>query len=120
MRITLIAAASLLLSACSLDPVYRMELQQGNLVTQEMVKQLKPGMTKDQVRFVLGTPLVTDIFHDDRWDYIYRYSAANSTVVEERRLSVHFRDGKLVRLEGDIRPERRSGGAGSTTVSQGE
>ena len=50
---------------------YRIEIQQGNYVSQDMVAQLKPGMTKEQVRFVLGTPLVTDIFHADRWDYVY-------------------------------------------------
>ena len=55
---------------------YRMVIQQGNFISQEMVEQLKPGMTKEQVRFVLGTPLVTDIFHADRWDYVfYRESA---------------------------------------------
>ena len=47
---------------------YRIEIQQGNFVSQEMVSQLKPGMSKDQVRFVLGTPLITDSFHADRWD----------------------------------------------------
>ena len=52
--------------------VYRMEIQQGNYISQEAVSQLKPGMTKDQVRFVLGTPLVADIFHENRWDYVYR------------------------------------------------
>ena len=52
---------------------YRIDIRQGNYVTQEMVSQLKPGMSRDQVRFVLGTPLVTDVFHTDRWDYIYRF-----------------------------------------------
>ena len=50
---------------------YRIDIQQGNFVSQEMVAQLKPGMSKDQVRFVLGTPLLADIFHGDRWDYVY-------------------------------------------------
>lgn len=82
--------------------VYRMEIQQGNYVTQEMVSQLQPGMTRDQVRFVLGTPLLTDIFHDNRWDYVYRRQRSNSREVEERRLSVFFENDKLVRLEGDV------------------
>ena len=55
--------------------VYRIEIQQGNYITQEMVAQLKNGMTREQVRYVLGTPLVTDIFHADRWDYVFTASA---------------------------------------------
>jgi outer membrane protein assembly factor BamE len=74
-------------------------------------------MTKDQVRFVLGTPLVSDIFHDTRWDYVYRLQQANSSQVEERRLSVFFEDGKLVRLEGDVTPG--SSIAAKSNLSQG-
>jgi len=86
--------------------VYRMEIQQGNFVSQEAVSQLKPGMTKDQVRFVLGTPLVTDIFHADRWDYVYTRKLARSTrVSEERRLTLFFdKDGLLERVDGDVVP----------------
>jgi outer membrane protein assembly factor BamE len=80
---------------------YRMEIQQGNFVSQEMVAQLKPGMTKDQVRFILGTPMVTDIFHADRWDYIYWREASNGAR-EQRRLSVSFENGQLSRLDGDV------------------
>lgn len=81
---------------------YRIDVRQGNFVTQEMVSQLKSGMTRDQVRFVLGTPLVTDVFHADRWDYIYRFQPGKGGL-QERRLTVIFEDGKLVRLEGDVR-----------------
>jgi|SRR5215510_6427347 len=91
-----------LFAACGMFTVYRMEVQQGNFITQEMVSQLKPGMTKDQVRFVLGTPLVVDIFHEHRWDYVYRHQRANSSALEDRRLSVFFEDGKLARIEGDV------------------
>ena len=69
-------------------------------------------MTKDQVRFVLGTPLVADIFHEDRWDYVYRRQRQNSTQVEERRVSVFFDGDKLVRLEGDVMPARGSSASG--------
>jgi outer membrane protein assembly factor BamE len=120
MRLALIAFAVPLLSACnpvSVFSVYRMEVQQGNFLTQEMASQLKAGMTKDQVRFVLGTPLVSDIFHDTRWDYVYRLQQANSSQVEERRLSVFFEDGKLVRLEGDVTPG--SSIAAKSNLSQG-
>jgi outer membrane protein assembly factor BamE len=64
-------------------------------------------MTKDQVRFVLGTPLVTDIFHAERWDYVYRLDRPGQPLVE-RRLAVFFTEGKLDRLEGDIAPAVQS------------
>lgn len=92
----------LLTAACSFFSPYRMEIQQGNYVTQEMVAQLKPGLTRDQVRYVLGTPLVNDIFHDERWDYIFVRQRANSTDTEQRRIAVFFEDGKLKRVDGDI------------------
>jgi outer membrane protein assembly factor BamE len=82
--------------------VHRMEIQQGNYLTQEMVSQLQPGMTRDQVRFVLGTPLLTDIFHDDRWDYVYHRRRADAREAEQRRLSLFFEKDRLVRVEGDI------------------
>jgi outer membrane protein assembly factor BamE len=94
-----------LVAACNplgIFSVYRMEVQQGNYVTQEMVSQLQPGMTRDQVRFVLGTPLLTDVFHGNRWDYVYRRQRPNSREVEQRRLSVFFENDKLVRVEGDV------------------
>jgi outer membrane protein assembly factor BamE len=82
--------------------VHTMEVQQGNYLTQEMVSKLQPGMTRDQVRFVLGTPLLVDIFRDNRWDYVYRRRRADSREVEERRLSVFFDNDRLVRIEGDV------------------
>ncbi|MBK6975343.1 MAG: outer membrane protein assembly factor BamE [Candidatus Methylophosphatis roskildensis] len=95
---------SLVLPACSvtqyLNP-YLVDIRQGNYVTQDMVAQLKPGMTKDQVRFALGTPLVTDIFHGERWDYVYRFKPGRGDV-QQRHLSVFFDQGKLVRVGGDV------------------
>ena len=81
---------------------YRIDVRQGNYVTQDMVSQLQPGMSRDQVRFVLGTPLVSDIFHADRWDYVYRFQPGKG-VAQERRLTVIFEEGRLVRLDGDVR-----------------
>lgn len=82
---------------------YRIDVRQGNMVTQEMVAQLKPGLTKDQVRFILGTPLVADMFHADRWDYVYRFRPGrNPDDAQERSLAVFFADGKLLRLGGDV------------------
>ncbi|HLE65653.1 MAG TPA: outer membrane protein assembly factor BamE [Burkholderiales bacterium] len=101
-----ILAALPALAACSppsLVRPYRMEIQQGNYISQEMVSQLKLGMSKEQVRFVLGTPLVTDIFHVDRWDYVY-FRDIQGRGREERKIAVVFEDGKLARVLGDVVP----------------
>jgi outer membrane protein assembly factor BamE len=113
----LAVALAFALPACSsglrLSP-YRVDVRQGNMVTQEMAALLKPGMTKDQVRFVLGTPLVKDIFHADRWDYVYRYQPGVGEV-QERKLAVFFADGKLTRVSGDV-----ISGSGDTTAAIAE
>lgn len=105
----LAAIAVLLLASCGSARLplpdfkpYRMEIQQGNFVSQEMVSQLKPGMTKDQVRFVLGTPLIADSFHAERWDYVFRRQRVNSSELEHRKIAVFFENDKLKRVEGDI------------------
>ena len=100
----LAAISILLLAACSvtekLTP-YKIDIQQGNVVTQEMVAKLKPGMTKAQVRFILGTPLIMDTFHANRWDYVYRYQKAGK-LTEERKLALFFDKELLQRVEGDV------------------
>lgn len=101
-----LAAAPLALGACAPPQIvtpYRIEIQQGNYVSQEMVSQLRVGMSKEQVRFVLGTPLLTDVFHANRWDYIY-YREVKRGQREQRALAVFFEDGKLVRVAGDVVP----------------
>jgi len=80
---------------------YKIDIQQGNVVTQGMVAKLKVGMTRSQVRFVLGSPLVIDPFHSDRWDYVYLYQK-QGVADERRRLTVIFDEDKLVRLGGDV------------------
>jgi outer membrane protein assembly factor BamE len=108
-RFCLAAVGAALVGGCANMPVpripgltpYKIDIQQGNFVTQEMVSQLKPGMTRDQVRNALGTPLLTDIFHADRWDYIYSKVAADGTT-EKRKLAVFFDGDKLARVEGDV------------------
>lgn len=97
----LLVALALQLSACGWLAPYRMDIQQGNFVSQEMVLQLRRGMTRDQVKFLLGTPLVTDIFHANRWDYVY-FLERPGEPRRQRRLAVFFEDDKLVRVEGDI------------------
>lgn len=90
---------ALLLSGCF--SVYKVEVQQGNVVTQDMIDKLKPGMTRSQVRFVLGTPLVTDAFHADRWDYYYYLRPSNKDAGESQRLTVIFKNDTLVSVRGD-------------------
>ena len=80
---------------------YRIDIQQGNVVTQEMVSKLKVGLTRSQVRFVLGTPLVVDAFRTDRWDYVYLLQRQGKPD-ERRRLTVLFEEDKLVRMDGDV------------------
>jgi len=88
---------------------YRIDIQQGNFVSREMVAQLKEGMqrkegvTPEQVRFVLGTPLLTDVFHADRWDYVFRLKKGTGEVISSR-VTVFFKDNRLVNIEGDTLP----------------
>lgn len=84
--------------------VYKMTVQQGNIVTEEMVDRLEPGMTKSQVRFLLGTPMLTDLFHTDRWDYTYTIRRGHNEM-ETTRLTLVFENDALVRVEGDLRPD---------------
>lgn len=104
-----------LLAACAnttevgpyLSP-YRIDVRQGNFVSQEMVVQLKPGLTREQVRFILGSPLIVDLFHSDRWDYIYRFKPSRGEL-QERRLTVFFQDNKLARVAGDVVDQQVAG-----------
>jgi len=84
--------------------VYKMTVQQGNIVTEEMVDRLEPGMTKSQVRFLLGTPMLMDLFHTDRWDYTYTIRRGHNDM-EVKRLTLVFENDALVRVEGDLRPD---------------
>lgn len=96
-----------LLTACgsALPTVkpYKMEIQQGNVVTSKMLLQLRPGMTKSQVRFIMGTPLVVDSFHKNRWDYFYQLRQAGK-IVEQRRVILEFEKDLLARVRGDVIP----------------
>ncbi|MBP9712502.1 MAG: outer membrane protein assembly factor BamE [Sterolibacterium sp.] len=96
------------LTACSSTPEisslltpYRIDVRQGNYVTQEMVTQLKTGQSRDQVRFILGTPLVADPFHAERWDYVYRFQPGHGEA-QQRRITIFFSDDKLSRIAGDV------------------
>lgn len=80
---------------------YKMDIQQGNRVTQDMLDRLRPGMTPAQVRFILGTPLVVDPFRDNRWDYVY-VDKRRGKALEQRRVSVMFEGGVLKGVDGDV------------------
>lgn len=80
---------------------YRIDIQQGNYVTQDMLAKLKPGMTRSQVRYVMGTPLVVDAFHQNRWDYVYNYRKAGE-LTEQRVVTMVFEGDRLARIEGDV------------------
>ena len=85
-------------------PIYRPDIQQGNFISKEMVAQLKLGMTPEQVRFVLGTPLLTDVFHETRWDYPFRIRKGNGEVTSSR-VVVFFKEGRVSHFEGGDLPE---------------
>lgn len=85
---------------------YRPDIQQGNFVSQEMLNQLKTGQTRDQVKFILGTPLLTDAFHADRWDYPF-YLARGNGELTTSRVTVYFKDDKLARIDGGNLPSER-------------
>lgn len=97
-------ALALLLGGCSLThPIqslrpYQIDIQQGNEITQAMLDQLKPGMTPAQVRYIMGTPLIIDPFHADRWDYVLRVEKAGR-LISMRRATVFFHEGVLQRVE---------------------
>lgn len=84
--------------------VYKLDINQGNYLSQDMVDKLKEGQTKAQVRATLGTPLVTSAFRDNRWDYVYEFQRAGR-VREHRQFTVYFKDDLLARWEGDEMPQ---------------
>jgi outer membrane protein assembly factor BamE len=102
--IALIAIASTGCSSNRWGFPYKVGVQQGNWVTSEQVGLLYEGMTREQVRFALGSPTLTSVFHTDRWDYPYFYLAPNGKS-EERNLTVFFQNGLLVKWQGDEQPD---------------
>ncbi len=92
------------LAGCSFPGVYKIDIQQGNVVTQDMIDQLRPGMTRRQVRFIMGNPLISDTFHANRWDYLYSIQPGGGERLQER-VSLNFDGGgQLVGLSGDFMP----------------
>lgn len=115
-----IAAAAATLAGCgnvgALDfpGVYKIGIPQGNIITQEMVDQLRPGMTKRQVIFVMGTPLVRDPYHQNRWDYVYNYQPGGGVRGQER-VTVFFDEAdQLISFTGDFVPSSAQASAASS------
>ena len=97
-----ILAITMFLTLSAAGCVYRMDVQQGNLLDLEQVEQLEVGMTRSQVRFLLGTPMVIDSFDADRWDYVYSLRRGHERQVTRRHLVVWFDGDKVTRIEEPI------------------
>ncbi|QLI83161.1 outer membrane protein assembly factor BamE [Chitinibacter fontanus] len=105
--LTVILSSGLLMTGCSvvnfITP-YKLDIPQGNELTADQVENLKVGMTPAQVRFVLGTPLLVDPFHQNRWEYVYRDQKAG-TVKAQKRFTVFFENNLVTSWQGDVLPE---------------
>jgi outer membrane protein assembly factor BamE len=97
-----VACGSYSANVPSIKP-YKMDIQQGNVVTPKMMMQLRPGMTKAQVRFIMGTPLLVDSFHADQWNYFYQMRK-DGKIIEQRRVILEFDGDSLARVRGDVIP----------------
>lgn len=104
-RVLLVTLCVLSLASCKLFPgVHKLNIQQGHIITEEMVSQLKLGMNKRQVRFVLGNTLLPDTFNDNRWDYYYSLRRGDDGSTTKHLYTVYFEGDKLVKTEGDYIP----------------
>lgn len=104
--LALLIVTAALLNGCSYlkyPDIHKVTVQQGNIVNQEMVDQLRPGMTRSQVRYILGTSMLMDTFDQDRWDYYYSIKAPGQTELREK-ISVFFDGNKLTHFSGDYLP----------------
>lgn len=103
-RLLITLTLPLVLAACASGTapqfmqVYQMDINQGNILSEEKVARLRPGMSEDEVRFLLGSPMLVDIFHSNRWDYVY-YKKAGKDEPEQKRVSLFFENGRLSRIE---------------------
>ncbi|MGR8979937.1 MAG: outer membrane protein assembly factor BamE [Gammaproteobacteria bacterium] len=106
--LSLVLLASLSVSSCStmlnnLPGVYTIDIQQGNMIDQSMVDQLRPNMTKRQVLFIMGSPMLKDSFQKNRWDYLYSNQPGGEPRLQ-KRISLYFQEDKIVGIQGDFRP----------------
>ena len=101
MRILALLATCLLVAACGV--IHKIDVQQGNYVTQDLVDKVRNGMTKAEVKQVLGTPLLSDVFHANRWDY-YFSSVKGGKAEDRKRLTILFENDKVVSIAGNAQP----------------
>ena len=103
-RLTKLLATGLLTGGLALGTgcVYRIDIQQGNYLGDEKIQQVQVGMTKDQVRFLLGTPIIQDPFHPDRWDYVYYYKRGRSRNVDQRQMTIFFDEDAVREIVTDV------------------
>ena len=116
--------AVLLLSSCTWVPdlsgiglprVHKIDVQQGNVIEQDQINQLRPGMNKEQIIFVMGTPMLGNPFHSNRWDYLYRFKPGYGAV-ETKQATLYFNEtGKLVNIQGSFRPGDKAEESHTTT-----
>ena len=99
----LVTAAVVFLTLCLDACVYRIDIQQGNLLEQKDIDRVEVGMTRSQVQFLLGTPMVEDSFHRNRWDYAYYFRRGRSQNVTRRWMTVYFQDDKVAKIERDLK-----------------
>jgi outer membrane protein assembly factor BamE len=114
-RVLLGVALGTLASGC----VYRINIQQGNFLDQVAVDQVKPGMTRSQIRYLLGTPMVADSFNKERWDYIYYLKKGRSRHVDSRRVTVYFDGDKVARLDKPTDAEAAAQDASAAKLKNG-
>ena len=105
MRLLFAALASVLLTTSLSGCVYRLDIQQGNFLEGKTVDLLQVGMTRSQVRYLLGTPMVPDIFDKERWDYLYYFVRGRLRAPDQRHVAVYFKDDKVLRFVRDNVPE---------------
>ena len=103
-RILTVLLSFLFISACSIPKVYKLTVQQGNIVTQDMIDELKVGMTKRQVAYVMGTPLIRSPYQQNRWDYLYTLERRDK-VVKEYQVTLFFNGDLYTHLEGEVPKE---------------
>ena len=117
----LLIIAFCLLGACGnleFPGVYKIPIEQGNIITQEMVDQLKPGMSQSQVEYILGSPVIKDSFNNSRWDYVYSIKPGKGER-KQHRLSVFFEDEVLSSFSGDFTPSVQSSETAANSTQPG-
>jgi outer membrane protein assembly factor BamE len=94
--------ALLFAAACLAACIYKIDVQQGNLLKDKDIDRVQVGMTRSQVQFLLGTPMVADSFHRDRWDYAYYLKRGRTREVQRRWIIVYFENERVARIERDV------------------